>query len=418
MAQMKQVLPRRAMPLVSAVTFAGFLDTTLLVPIVAVYAEELGAGVAITGLIVGLYSIINTPANVMFGRLIDRLGFKLPLIGGLAGDAVAMLLYSICRVPFHLALVRVFHGFTGGAVGPATMSAISDYSPGEREGRSMGVYGMSIAAANLLGFGLSGMLYSRFGSNWLFTFGAVVLAVGFAVSFWLPGGGRLRVGWPRVSAPEPMSPKPVGSSPGWGLATIKRLLRRPGLVVAYGAVFAQYFGFGGLVTLLPREVGRHGMDAFHIGMLLVVFSVVFIAVQFPAGAYSDRHGRRLPIVTGLAAGALALLALPLFSAGMFSAGVEWPVVFGVLAAIMAVYGVGYGLLFPSISALVADESLPEERGVATGLFHALLTAGVAVGAPLLGWAGGLWGVQAGMLLTPVMMVLGLGLAVVMLWRRS
>ncbi|MEE8352890.1 MAG: hypothetical protein V3S10_00385 [Dehalococcoidales bacterium] len=48
----------------------------------------------------------------------------------------------------------------------------------------------------------------------------------------------------------------------------------------------------------------------------------------------------------------------------------------------------------------------------------MLTAGVAVGAPLLGWAGQLWGIQAGMLLTPLAMVAGLGLAVVLLRRRD
>lgn len=403
------------MPLISVVTMIGFLDTTLLVPIVANYAKELGAGVAISGLIVGLYSIINTPANLLFGRLIDRLGFKIPLIGGLIGDSIAMLLYAACRLPIHLALVRVFHGFTGAAVGPATMFAISDYSAEKREGRSMGIYGMAIAAANLIGFGLSGTLYSRLGANWLFAFGAVVLAVGFTIAIWLPRGGRPKKPKPE---PKPLAVKAEKPTGGWGLATLKRLLRRPGLVVAYGAILAQYFSFGGLVTLLPREVERHGMDGFHMGMLLVVFSTVFIIVLFPSGSYSDRRGRRLPIITGLAVGAVALLALPLVSSAAFSAGAGTWTAFAAMAGVMAVYGVGYGLLFPSISALVADDSLPEERGVATGMFHALLTAGVAIGAPFLGWAGELWGIQTGMMLTPLAMVAGLVLAVVLLRRRG
>jgi MFS family permease len=66
--------PRGTLPIISAVTFTGFLDTTLLIPIIALYAEELGAGVGITGLIIGLYSIANTPANMLFGRLIDKVG--------------------------------------------------------------------------------------------------------------------------------------------------------------------------------------------------------------------------------------------------------------------------------------------------------------------------------------------------------
>ncbi|HEY33639.1 MAG TPA: MFS transporter [Dehalococcoidia bacterium] len=388
----EQSRPRRVLPILSAVTFTGFLDTTLLVPIMALYAEELGAGVGITGLIIGLYSIINTPANVFFGRLIDRMGHKLLLILGLLGDALAMCFYSLCRLPLHLALVRSFHGLTGAVVGPTTMSAITSYSAAEREGRAMGIYGISIAAANLVGFGISGVLYSRLGHDWLFFFGAVMLVVGAGMSFWLPAA--------RVKAQVP------GVISSGSLKAVKALMKRKGLVVAYGSIFAQYFSFGGVVTLLPKYVSDLGMDAFHVGMLLTVFSVVFIIVQFPSGALSDRRGRLLPTITGLSLGIASLVILPM------------PEGFPLLAAIMVLYGLAYGLIFPSISALVADHSRPEERGVATGIFHALLTAGVAIGAPVMGWTGELLGVQVGLMLSPTVMVLALGLAVTLLPKRG
>jgi MFS family permease len=82
--------------------------------------------------------------------------------------------------------------------------------------------------------------------------------------------------------------------------------------------------------------------------------------------------------------------------------------------IMALYGVAYGFLFPSVSALVADYSRQEERGVATGIFHALLTAGVAIGAPVMGAVGELVGIRVAMLLTPVVMGLALVIALVLL----
>jgi MFS family permease len=91
--------------------------------------------------------------------------------------------------------------------------------------------------------------------------------------------------------------------------------------------------------------------------------------------------------------------------------------FPLLAAIMALYGLAYGLIFPSISALVADHSHPEERGVATGIFHALLTAGVAIGAPVMGGVAELLGVRVGLMLSPVIMVVALGLAVTLLPKR-
>jgi MFS family permease len=90
--------------------------------------------------------------------------------------------------------------------------------------------------------------------------------------------------------------------------------------------------------------------------------------------------------------------------------------FPLLAAVMALYGIGYGILFPSISALVADHTIPEERGMATGMFHALLTAGVATGAPIIGWVGGMVGVELGLVLSASILVLALIIALSALRR--
>jgi predicted MFS family arabinose efflux permease len=77
-----------------------------------------------------------------------------------------------------------------------------------------------------------------------------------------------------------------------------------------------------------------------------------------------------------------------------------------------VYGAAFGAIFPSISAMVAENTSEFERGMATGIFHALLTAGVAVGALTAGWAGDSLGVKAGLLTSPTMMVVALTVAIV------
>ena len=74
MNELQQPQSRGVLPITSVVTFLGFLDTHLLIPVMALYASGLGASVGIIGLIIGLYSITNTPANILFGRLIDRVG--------------------------------------------------------------------------------------------------------------------------------------------------------------------------------------------------------------------------------------------------------------------------------------------------------------------------------------------------------
>jgi len=389
MNKLKQPQSRAVLPIISVVTFLGFLDTHLLIPVIALYAAQLDASLGIIGLIVGLYSITNTMANVLFGRLIDRIGYKIPLIGGLLGDALSMFLYSLCRLPVHLALVRAIHGMSGGLVGPATMSITAHHSGRTEKGRTMGIYGISLAAATLVGYGLSGVVVSRMGYQALFLIGTVMLIIGAGISLLLPGAGKTRG----------LSTK---TSPSRGFKQVRDLLGRRGLTVAYCSVFAQYFTFGGVVTLLPVYAKGLGMEAFDIAMLMVTFAVMFIIIQLPSGALSDKIGRLIPIVIGLSLGIVPLIILPSVEA------------FPLLAGVMALYGIAYGILFPSISALVADHTIPEERGIATGMFHALLTAGVAIGAPVAGWVGEVLGVELGLASIASIMVLALVIAVIKL----
>lgn len=71
MSEIERPTGRMVLPIASVVTFLGFLDTHLLIPVIAIYASELGAGFGVIGLIIGLYSITNTSANIIFGRGID-----------------------------------------------------------------------------------------------------------------------------------------------------------------------------------------------------------------------------------------------------------------------------------------------------------------------------------------------------------
>lgn len=352
-------------PLVSLVTFVGFLDTHLLLPLMALYASSLGAGAGIIGIIIGLYSITNTGANVLFGRLVDRIGYKFPLLAGLLGDAVCMLLYTICRLPVHLAVVRAAHGTSGGMVGPATMSATANLS-GREKGRAMGIYGMSISAASLVGFGVSAVLVARYGYTGVFFFGALLLFFGMGGSLFLP---RVKKSIPELSSS--------------GISRMT-LFKRKGLTIAYCSIFSQYFTLGGIVTLLPLYIAGLEMEAFHVGMLLAIFSIISLVLQVPSGILSDKVGRVPLVVISLCLCTVSVILIPFMMA------------FVLLAGTMILYGAAHGMLFPSISALIADNTLPEERGTATGAFHALITIGTAVGAPVTGWLGEVVGVKGGL----------------------
>ena len=378
----ENTLKRRGTPLNLAVTFLGFLDTHMLIPVVALYASSLGASVSATGLIVGLYSITNTPANVIFGRLVDRFGSRRPLIAGLLGDSISMFLYSLCRLPIHLALLRAFHGITGGLVGPATLSTAAKQASPTQKGRAMAYYGMAIGTATLVGYGLSSALVSTSGYNLVFYTGALLVVVGVVLAWLMPRE--------RVSASVTTEASFQNS-----LRKVYELVRRRGLRAAYSSIFAFYFTFGGVVTLLPLHVKGLGMSAFHVGLSLAAFSLTFILLLLASGSFSDRIGRKVPSSVGLCLCAATMVLLPASQTFVF------------LVMVMVLYGAAFALIFPSTSALVADHTTVEEYGTATGIFHAMLTLGVAIGAPVIGWVAGQTTIGLGLIMSGALALLAL-----------
>jgi DHA1 family multidrug resistance protein-like MFS transporter len=376
-------------PLNSVITFLSFVDTNMLIPIIALYASSLGATVGIIGILVGIYSVTNFIVNIFAGRWVDRFGFKKPLIIGLLGDALAMFLYSLCKVPWHLALARAFHGSSGGLTGPATMSATGSYARSSGKAKAMSYYGISIAAATLIGHGAGGALVTHIGYNFLFYFGAALLCAGVVLAFLLPRG-------------TPDTNNYIGKPMRAHFKDLLSLFARGDLSVSYLAIFAQFFSFGGVVALLPLHVTSLGMEAVHVGMLLIIFSVMFILVQFPVGSISDRKGRLRPTAFALGLILIALVLIPFTNS------------FSTLAVALAIYGTGYGILFPAISALLTDEATAEEYGKVTGLFHALITAGVAIGAPVIGWIAAAGNIKIGLAMTPIAIVAALILTLVRL----
>lgn len=55
---------------------------------------------------------------------------------------------------------------------------------------------------------------------------------------------------------------------------------------------------------------------------------------------------------------------------------------------MALYGLGFGLIFPAANAQVADAARPSERGSAFGIFYAFYSVGVILGAGAAGLVAG------------------------------
>lgn len=123
-----------------------------------------------------------------------------------------------------------------------------------------------------------------------------------------------------------------------------------------------------------------GLSVSGVLGMMVVFSLVYTLVSAPAGALSDRVGRRRLLIAGWSLYAVVYL-------GFARATVGWHA-----WILMATYGIYYGLTEGVAKAFVADLVPSEQRGTAYGVYNAAIGI-TALPASLL--AGFLWQGVAG-----------------------
>lgn len=347
--QIVKTQSRFALLVVYAVVFVSFFDNHSLLPIIAPYAKSLGASVALVGLIVGAYSAVNLLGNLGAGYWMDRVGRKPPLVAGLVVVGSALALYPFATDPIALLSLRVVHGLGAALMSPASLAYIGDTASPKARGRAMALYGAAIGLTVLIGPPLAGALRDRFGYASIFALlSALMFLVVIPASVFI--GETLR-----VTAAE-------RARVNWrGLLT-----RR--LSLAYASAFCLMFSLGGLIIFLPLTGQELGLTSARVGMLFASFALAAIIVQMlPFGRASDRWGRERAMMLGL-----ALIAISLFALAMMR---QWETMLGALFS----YGVGFGFLFPAMTALIADETTPQTRGIASGIFTAVYSLGVTAG---------------------------------------
>ncbi len=113
-------------------------------------------------------------------------------------------------------------------------------------------------------------------------------------------------------------------------------------------------------AFLVLRAQERGLSVLGVLGMLISFNLVYTLISGPAGAWSDRIGRRRIIVSGW-------LAYSLIYLGFSLAGTSWQV-----WALYVLYGVYYGLTYGTTRALVADIVRPAQRGTAYGVYNAAL----------------------------------------------
>ncbi|MBP1153376.1 MFS transporter [Paenibacillus sp. PvR098] len=333
----------------------AFIDMFSQLPIISPLAQSLGADPFMIGLAVGAYSLTNMIGNVLAGRWIDRYGARIVLVLGMAVTAALLGMYWFVRTPEQLVVARFAHGLAGGLLVPSAFTLVSGLAESGRQGKNMAISGAAVGFAAIVGPALGGILKAKAGVHTVFLTVAGLMALG-ALTAWLVLYGK-------GEAAKPGEDSSMSTTQGW-----LHLFRSTPVLQSYLGAFTLMFAMGVLTYMLPLKADALVLREQAAGLLLSTFGVVAIGMfLLPTNRVFDRVPSLYTMLAGLVTIAAALLGLSLVDRE------------GVLFAVMAVYGIGFALMFPSMNALLIRHVPEGDRGKAFGLFYAFYSIGVIAG---------------------------------------
>ena len=175
-----------------------------------------------------------------------------------------------------------------------------------RRGTAIAFHGAGSGAGEALGpLAVGFILVAFLNDDWrVYVLLSAVPAVALVLLLWW-----MLAGSPRETAPPSSEPARAGD--------VFALLRFPAYRTLAYANFSRSFAHFGLLVFLPLYLaGDLGMDSAGVGFHIALLTLLGVPLGPVFGYYSDRVGRRLPLVIAMAAIAVGMAAMGIVGSGI------------------------------------------------------------------------------------------------------
>ena len=355
------------------------LGSGIVIPLLPLYAESLGASGLWLGVIFAAFPISRILTTPVFGRLSDRKGRKSFISIGLFAYGIISFGFIYSNTVLQLVLMRFLHGFAGALILPIAQAYVGDISPPGEEGKWMGYANAAFFGG--FGFGplIGGVLSEYLGMDVAFLAMGILSLLAFAiVIFFLPA----------------IKPKQSATSyPSF------REMSRSGMIVGlFTFRFTLTLGRSIFFIFLPiLATYSLGLRPSLVGILLAVNILLMSLLGIPSGRIADRLSRRFLVVVGCLVSSIFLMVVPLGNT------------FGLLLALAVLGSVGSAIAIPAASALVVEQGKKYGMGSSIALFSMAFSIGMVVGPITGGVIADFTGINSAFYFGAVITLVGAGL---------
>ena len=324
------------------------------------------AGAASVLTFVAAFGLTKAGTNLVAGALADRYGRKPVLVAGWIVGLPVPLLIILAPSWDWVIVANVLLGINQGLTWSSTVIMKIDLAGPQRRGLAMGLNETAGYGAVALTALVTGWIAAEYGLRpGPFLLGLAYAVMGLSVSVLFVRETRGHVALEQAALDRPKTPP-------WREIFWWVSLRDRDLSAASQAGLVNNLNDGMAWGLLPLFYAAAGLSIGQIGVLAAAYPAVWAVAQIPAGALSDRVGRKPLIVAGMLIQAAAIAVIALGST------------FGVWLAAAAALGLGTALVYPTLLASIADAADPAWRGQAIGVYRLWRDLGFVAGALLAG----------------------------------
>lgn len=327
------------------------------------------------------FGIVKGAMNFVAGRLSERIGRQRVLWWGWLSALPIPFMIGVAPNWNWIVAATVLLGINQGMTWSMTQTAKLDMTRQDERGLTLGLNEF----AGYVGVALAGIATAYLATRWgarqgLMLFGLPVVGLALLLAqFWV----KDTLPWARAEAQQhrsgraqtvqPRYPKGVSATPSTQEIFTLMSWRDKRLFALSQAGLVEKFVDALVWVLYPVYLYQQGVSLPTVGWIIGIYGLVWGGSQLFTGRLSDRIGRRPPTVWGMGLCGLGVATMVL------THGVVW------WSASAALSGFGMALLYPNLSAAVADISHPSWRGSAIGIYRFWRDLGYGVGALGLGW---------------------------------
>ncbi|MBI5876709.1 MAG: MFS transporter [Chloroflexi bacterium] len=308
---------------------------------------------SLVALTISTYLVVDILMRTPAGWLADRIGRKPVLLAGVILSALPLPLMMQVRDPGLFLLLNAVNGLGAGCIWPSIYASIADrYGPGRR-GLIFGLVNTVMLGGLATGPISGGLLLGGSGSftfSFLFCFALIIVVAGIVLF------GVQETRTEQLPASEATQ------------ATRVSLRVDAQMVLLFVVVFCLTMSVA-ILTPVLTFYGRDvlGLTPGQFALTLALPALATAVALVPFGRFADQHGRKRPLVVGLAIFGFCLWLSPISTSPPI-------VAFGA-----TIGGLGYALAVPAWNALTMDRIPSDSRGTLLGVVAALQGIGLVIG---------------------------------------